>query len=140
MRRRKAREVKVFDVGAEATGFIAIGQFATGVIALGQFATGIVAVGQLARGVFVVGQLALGVAGIGQLIVTPVRALGQVSFAWDARGLAPVSLRIRGNDTTLARILKLTVLAAILIGLWVVVVPPLRDLFDPPPAVCTDVC
>ena len=140
MRHKKGTWVKVFDVGAEATGFIAIGQFATGVIALGQFATGVVAVGQLARGVFVVGQLALGVAGVGQLIVTPVRALGQIAFAWDARGLVPVSLRIRGNDTTLTRILKLTVLAGILVALGLVVVPPLRDLIDPPPAVCTGVC
>lgn len=132
--------MKVFDVGAEATGFIAIGQFATGVFAFGQFATGIIAVGQLARGVFVVGQLALGVAGIGQLIVTPVRALGQVAFAWDAHGLVPISLRIRGNDSTLARVLKLVVLVGILVALWLVVVPPLKDLFDPPPAVCTGVC
>ena len=59
--------MKLFDVGQEAHGVIAIGQFATGVFAFGQVATGVVAIGQVARGVFVVGQLAFGVVCVGQL-------------------------------------------------------------------------
>jgi hypothetical protein len=61
--------VKVFDVGTEPVGIIAIGQNATGVIAIGQLATGVIAIGQLARGVFVIGQLAVGIVAFGQLCI-----------------------------------------------------------------------
>jgi hypothetical protein len=73
--------VKLFDVGQEAYGVIAIGQFATGVFAFGQIATGIVAIGQVARGVFVIGQVAVGVVSVGQL------AFGLYA-AWGMLGLA----------------------------------------------------
>lgn len=60
--------MKIFDIGQEAEGFIAIGQLATGVIAIGQLATGVIAVGQLARGVIAVGQGAVGVLAFGQIV------------------------------------------------------------------------
>ena len=77
---------RFFDVGVNATGFIAVGQFATGVIAFGQSAIGVIAIGQLARGVIAVGQLALGVVSYGMLSVGVVRATGMVGVA-GTRGL-----------------------------------------------------
>lgn len=59
--------MRVFDVGTEPVGVVAIGANATGIIAIGQLATGVIAIGQLARGVIVVGQLSLGVLAVGQL-------------------------------------------------------------------------
>lgn len=73
--------MKVFDVGTEPVGFIAIGQNATGVIAVGQLATGVLAIGQLARGVFVVGQLAVGVMAFGQLCLALTYGGGMVGVA-----------------------------------------------------------
>jgi hypothetical protein len=56
---------KLFDVGQEATGFIAIGQIATGFFAFGQVATGVIAIGQVARGFVVVGQAGFGLISAG---------------------------------------------------------------------------
>jgi hypothetical protein len=72
--------VKVFDVGTEPVGIIAIGQNATGVIAIGQLATGVVAIGQLARGVLVIGQLAIGIVAFGQLCVALTYGGGMVGI------------------------------------------------------------
>ncbi len=58
--------MKFFDVGGEATGFIAVGGMATGVFALGQIAIGVVAVGQGAFGVIAIGQGAAGLIAVGQ--------------------------------------------------------------------------
>lgn len=73
--------MKLFDVGQEAHGVIAIGQFATGVFAFGQIATGVVAIGQVARGVFVVGQVAIGVLCVGQLVLGLHTAIGMLGVA-----------------------------------------------------------
>jgi hypothetical protein len=73
--------VKVFDVGTEPVGFIAIGQNATGVIAIGQLATGVIAIGQFARGVFVIGQLAVGLLAFGQLCIALTYGGGMVGVA-----------------------------------------------------------
>jgi len=83
--------MRLFDVGGEAVGFIAIGQratgiiavgqVATGVVAIGQVATGVVAIGQVARGVLVVGQFAVGVAAFGQLVVALTYGGGMVGVA-----------------------------------------------------------
>jgi hypothetical protein len=53
-------DVRLIDVGHEATGFFAFGQFATGFIAVGQVATGVIAIGQVARGCVAIGQVAFG--------------------------------------------------------------------------------
>lgn len=80
--------MKLFDIGPEAHGFIAVGQFATGVFAFGQLATGVVAIGQLARGVVVVGQLAIGVFVVGQLGIGLLGSVAMIGIAgrW-AKGL-----------------------------------------------------
>lgn len=78
--------VKLFDVGQEAHGVIAIGQFATGVFAFGQIATGIVAIGQVARGVFVIGQVAVGVVSVGQLAFGLYGAWGMLGIAGRSGG------------------------------------------------------
>ena len=63
--------MKVFDVGVEPIGFIAIGVLPRGVVAIGPLATGVVAIGQVAhpRGVrpVVVGRLVAAVRA-GQLV------------------------------------------------------------------------
>ncbi len=73
--------MRFFDIGQEASGFIAIGQEAVGFIAIGQLAVGFIAIGQLARGVFVVGQLAVGVVAVGQLAVGVWGGVGMVTIA-----------------------------------------------------------
>ncbi|RLB53801.1 MAG: hypothetical protein DRJ42_10890 [Deltaproteobacteria bacterium] len=73
--------MRFFDIGQEASGFIAIGQEAVGFIAIGQLAVGFIAIGQLARGVFVVGQLAIGVVAVGQLAVGVWGGVGMVTIA-----------------------------------------------------------
>lgn len=80
--------MKIFDVGQEAHGFIAIGQVATGFFALGQGATGVIAIGQLARGVIAIGQVAIGVVTVCQVgfgLVSCVAMLG-IAGRW-AKGL-----------------------------------------------------
>lgn len=59
--------MKLFDIGQEATGVIAIGQHATGIVAVGQVAFGVVAVGQGAFGVLTFGQLSVGLCSMGML-------------------------------------------------------------------------
>jgi hypothetical protein len=59
--------MRLFDVGQEAHGVIAIGQVATGVVAIGQMATGVIAIGQLARGGIAIGMLSFGLLSIGML-------------------------------------------------------------------------
>ena len=73
--------MRVFDVGVQPIGFVAIGQLPTGVIAIGQGATGVIAIGQLARGVIVLGQLAIGIVAFGQLAVGGVWAGGMLAIA-----------------------------------------------------------
>jgi hypothetical protein len=73
--------VKFFDVGQEATGFIAIGQIATGFIAIGQMATGVIAIGQLARGVVAVGMGAIGLVSVGMLSGGVVHATGMLGMS-----------------------------------------------------------
>jgi hypothetical protein len=145
--------VKVFDVGSEAEGFIAIGQQATGVIAIGQLATGVVAIGQLARGVIVLGQLAIGVLAFGQGCLSLTYGGGMFGLAalrttpslavWGVIGEG--HLRSNGRWRPTARwqqtsrpvtVLRLTALIAaavfvVLIGLsWL---PDLPDKLDGPP-------
>ena len=72
--------MRLFSVGVEPVGFIAIGALPTGVIALGQGATGVLAIGQLARGVVAVGQLSLGVFAFGQLAAGALWAGGQLAI------------------------------------------------------------
>jgi hypothetical protein len=73
--------MKVFDIGVEPVGFIAIGVVPRGVIAIGPLATGVVAIGQIARGFIAIGQLAIGVLSIGQLSVGMWWASGQLAMA-----------------------------------------------------------
>lgn len=73
--------MKFFDIGQEATGFIAVGQIATGVIAIGQMATGVIAIGQLARGVVAVGMGAFGIVSVGMLAGGVVQATGMIGIA-----------------------------------------------------------
>jgi hypothetical protein len=97
-----------FDVGPEATGFIAVGQFATGFIAIGQVATGVVAIGQVARGIIVVGQLAVGLVSLGMLSGGLIGSVGMLGAG--GRGL----------------------------GLIVPLVPRLHDIRELPPVVTFD--
>ncbi|MEM9189386.1 MAG: hypothetical protein AAGF12_09430 [Myxococcota bacterium] len=93
--------MKLFDVGQEAEGFIAIGQEARGVIAIGQLALGVVAIGQLARGVFVVGQLAVGVFAVGQIAIGILGAAGiGVGGRWTKGLVLPIfpKPKIRPED------------------------------------------
>lgn len=70
--------MKIFDAGAQAEGFIAVGQMATGFIAIGQMATGVIAIGQMARGVIAIGQLGIGFIGWGQAGVGIFHAAGML--------------------------------------------------------------
>lgn len=81
--------MKIFDAGAEAHGFIAVGQIATGFIAIGQMATGVIAIGQLARGVIAIGQLGFGFIGWGQAGVGLFHAVGMVGIG-GRRGIGGV--------------------------------------------------
>jgi hypothetical protein len=58
--------MKLFDMGYNATGVVAVGQAATGFFAFGQGAKGVIAVGQFALGGIAVGQFAFGLIGWGQ--------------------------------------------------------------------------
>lgn len=87
---------KLFDVGQEATGFIAVGQFATGFIAIGQVATGVIAIGQAARGIIVVGQLAVGLVSLGMLSCGLMGAVGMIGAGGRGLGLiVPLVPRLR---------------------------------------------
>jgi hypothetical protein len=136
--------VRVFDVGVQPVGFIAIGQLPTGVIAIGQGATGVVAVGQLARGVIVIGQLAIGVVALGQLAVGAVWAGGMVAVApvggpymlgTGLLGRLPFGALRRGRwsqfvarqSSPVGLVVRLLVLAAIAIGVWLIAIGPLLD-------------
>jgi hypothetical protein len=79
--------MRLFEVGVQPVGFIALGALPTGVIAIGQGATGVIAVGQLARGVVAVGQLSLGIFAFGQLALGAAWAGGQVAVG-GTQGLA----------------------------------------------------
>ena len=120
--------IKWFDVGQEAVGFVAIGQIATGVIAVGQGATGFIAIGQLARGVFVVGQLAYGVVAIGQLAVGVALTGGMVGVGarkWFGWILALLPRRSRPQPQPSVSWWRRLVLAAVCAGFWFVVALPL---------------
>src|SRR4026207_137138 len=84
--------VRLFDIGQEATGVVAVGQIATGVIAIGQLATGVVAIGQISRGVVAFGQCSVGIVGAGQLGVGLVYGAGMLGFGTFAGGLIPIPL------------------------------------------------
>lgn len=85
-----------FDVGTEATGFIAVGQFATGFIAIGQVATGVIAIGQAARGIIVIGQLAVGLVSVGMLSVGLIGTVGMLGAGGRGFGLiVPLVPRLR---------------------------------------------
>jgi hypothetical protein len=73
--------VKLFDIGQEATGVIAIGQIATGVVAIGQLATGFIAIGQAARGVIAIGMGAFGLWSVGMASFGVVKAVGLIGIA-----------------------------------------------------------
>lgn len=73
--------MRLFDVGVEPVGVIAIGVAPRGVLAVGPVATGVIAVGQLARGFVAFGQLAIGVVAFGQLSVGMWWAAGQLAIA-----------------------------------------------------------
>lgn len=149
--------MRVFDVGVQPVGFIAIGQLPTGVIAIGQGATGVIAVGQLARGVIVIGQLAIGFAALGQLAVGAVWAGGMVAVApvggpymlgTGLLGRLPFGALRRGrwsqfvarHSSPVGLGIRLFVLVGIVIGVWLVAIAPLlHDLIrvggvfrDPP--------
>ena len=133
--------MRVFDVGVQPVGFVAIGQLPTGVIAIGQGATGVVAVGQLARGVIVLGQLAIGIVALGQLSVGAVWAGGMVAVApvggpymlgTGLLGALPFRALRRGrwsqfvarHMSPMGLYLRLLVSLAIAIGVWFIAIVP----------------
>ena len=124
--------IKWFDVGQEAVGFVAIGQVATGVIAIGQGATGFIAIGQLARGVFVVGQLAYGIVVIGQLAFGVTLGGGMVGlaarkwFGW-ILPLLPGPARPWPEPQARWSWWRLLLLAAVCVGFYFVVAVPLLE-------------
>ena len=79
---------RIFDVGQEATGFIAIGQFATGFFAFGQVATGVIAIGQVARGFFVIGQAGFGLLSVGMASGGLIASVGMLGVG--GRGLGGI--------------------------------------------------
>lgn len=81
--------MEIFDAGADARGFIAVGQQATGFIAIGQMATGVIAIGQMARGVIAIGQLGIGFIGWGQAGVGIFHAVGMLGVG-GRRGIGGV--------------------------------------------------
>jgi hypothetical protein len=84
---------RVFDVGQEAYGIIAIGQTATGVIAVGQMATGVIAIGQVARGGIAIGMGAIGIIAIGMGACGLVWCGGMLAIGGRvAFGITPLSL------------------------------------------------
>jgi hypothetical protein len=88
--------MRLFEVGVQPVGFIALGALPTGVIAIGQGATGVIAVGQLARGVIAVGQLSVGVFAFGQLALGAAWAGGQVAVG-GTQGLAMLGWGVVGD-------------------------------------------
>ena len=142
--------VRLFDVGVEPVGVVAIGVLPRGVLAIGPLATGVVAVGQLARGFVAVGQLAVGVVAVGQLAVGMWWASAQLAVAPLA---GPAMLRIapfgivyplrlvRGRPdwsipTTPSSgwrlIAALVFVAAVVTLVWYVAVLPARDALTGP--------
>jgi len=73
--------MKLFDVGVEPVGVIAIGVLPRGVLAIGPLATGVVAIGQVSRGFVAIGQLAVGVIAVGQVSVGMWWSSGQLAIA-----------------------------------------------------------
>lgn len=127
--------MKLVDVGAEATGFIAVGQQATGVIAVGQSALGVIAVGQLARGFITVGQLSIGVAALGQGALGPGFAVGMFGIGgfFGGGGMLPLSIRPHHKDSGLVIAMKVAIgIALLVILLFVAWLPLYRGLFPAP--------
>lgn len=83
--------MKLFDVGVEARGWVAIGQHATGFLAIGQLALGVVAIGQLSRGIIAIGQVCVGVVAIGQVGVGLGYGAGMLGVGGTAGGLVPLA-------------------------------------------------
>lgn len=136
--------VKLFDVGQEAHGVMAIGQAATGVVAFGQVATGVIAIGQLARGVVAVGQMAIGVVAIGQVGVGIVYGAGMFGVGAAAGGILPLGVigRLGLGDLRRAKFagferrsrlgpLSALVMLALVALVWAASLGPLqRELFE----------
>jgi hypothetical protein len=137
--------MKVFDVGVEPIGFIAIGVLPRGVVAIGPLATGVVAIGQVARGFIAIGQLAIGVVSIGQLSVGMWWSSGQLAMAPVA---GPAMLRLApfgtarpfkwlrgdevwrqpGKEKRGGRLLiSILFVIALAVLVWFVAVMPVRD-------------
>ena len=137
--------MRLFSVGVEPVGFIAIGALPTGVIALGQGATGVLAIGQLARGVVAVGQLSLGVFAFGQLAAGALWAGGQLAiggtqgFAMLGWGLVGDwvpwrrgTLKVRPAARLWAVALRAALLAALAaLVVWLVILPVADALVRP---------
>ena len=136
--------MRVFDVGVQPVGFVAIGQLPTGVIAIGQGATGVVAIGQLARGVIVIGQLAIGIVALGQLAVGAAWAGGMVAVApvggpymlgTGLFGALPFKALRRGRwsqfvgrqMSSVGLGVRVVVFLGIAIGVWFIAIEPLLD-------------
>ncbi|MFH2071679.1 MAG: hypothetical protein ABIJ75_02385 [Actinomycetota bacterium] len=142
--------MRLFDVGVEPVGVVAIGVAPRGVLAIGPLATGVIAIGQVARGFVAVGQLAIGVVVIGQLAFGMWWASGQLAVAplggpamlrFAPFGLLYPGRRHRGEEDWRVpaspppgwrMIASLLVIAAVAVLVWLVAVLPVRDaLFGP---------